>query len=1286
MSIVTVSKGSSYSVSSGQIDTSDTVLSGGKMFIISGGVASSTLVEAGGFLIVDDGGTEVGLVNSGTVDGSGGVISGTVVNGGLVEASGADAYLALVGSTTNSKGNAIEAIAAGAGGFAELDLGGPVSNSGTVEALATSAGSIAYVDIGGSVDNTSGRIVASGNGIIDLVGGAVISGGTLQTVGAGAAIAAYPSNSATIVSAAIVSNSLLAARGGALTLSAVTFGANDKLEASAGGTLVVSGGAVFGVGTLAEAVSGGTLDIDGTIANAGAVEALAGSPDATATVALSGGLVGNSGSMIASAAATSGRATVTISGGTVSNTKTIAAEATAPNAFTLLPLGGGDATVTINATSVTNAGTLEALAVSGGRAATNATATAIGNTGTIRALASSAGQATMEVGGTVSNAKSAFMVASATGSNSSATLAGAGLNDATVSNSGTIEALAQGGAGVDVGIGGTNQGTIVASAGAASDAFVLLDTIDNTGGRIVASAGSGATAQIMIEDGGVISGGTLQTVGAGAAITVLPFDSATINSATIAANSHIILGQNARGVDQVTLTLNNDTFGAGTVLEVTDNSTLSINGGLSLSAGALIEVLDDSTATISGNVNNAGTIEAIGAFHGAAAISISGDNLTNTGTLAFLAGPFDSTSEFTIGVTSALVNSGTLEIVTTGPGDALNDGSGPNPPELEVSADTIINTRSIVASAGMLTDGDADFAVLSLDASGGFLNSGTISVEATANLPFGADGGGTAQVSASISAGTNFTNTGTLATVASSTFPPGSLRVVSAGTVVSAAGHISNGGLIVASATGLSQTTAEITLIAGGTLLNSGTIAVSNSTSAGAESEAELTISGGTIINTKTIEAISIAAAAALFIDGGNITNSGLIEATGAANFVVSGTTVSNTKTGTILGGAGIVVGNSVVNLGLIEVSATSRGASFQVEGITISNGGTIEALGSGIGRAELLLSGVVDNNGVVDNSGGTLRASGNAEIDLDSVSISGGVVATSGSLAAIVVSSGGFSTSSASISAASIAAGSFVEATSSGTLTLGSGTLIGKGATVEALSGGTVVLSGTVTNSGALLAEQGGSVVITSGASVSGGVAEIGTSGAVVISGDSTENVTFLSGAVSGGLSLADTAADSAGYAGTVSGFGGLNNTDTTQFIDLTSVTYSAGVVSASYAAEAGHPTSGGVLTVTSGGVTVADITLAGNYTHASFDVVSGANNMVEIVDPARFIAGGGTATLASLANDTPSPISHGGASDVALLANYMASLFPPPQGQVVTPGVEPQQGQAVLAHPHTG
>jgi hypothetical protein len=67
-----------------------------------------------------------------------------------------------------------------------------------------------------------------------------------------------------------------------------------------------------------------------------------------------------------------------------------------------------------------------------------------------------------------------------------------------------------------------------------------------------------------------------------------------------------------------------------------------------------------------------------------------------------LGGPSENTSEFTIGVTSAFVNSGPLEIVATGAGADLNTGDGLKTPELDVSAGTIVNTKSIIASAGML--------------------------------------------------------------------------------------------------------------------------------------------------------------------------------------------------------------------------------------------------------------------------------------------------------------------------------------------------------------------------------------------------------------------------------------------------------------------------------------------------------------------------------------------------------------------------------------------------------
>ena len=86
------------------------------------------------------------------------------------------------------------------------------------------------------------------------------------------------------------------------------------------------------------------------------------------------------------------------------------------------------------------------------------------------------------------------------------------------------------------------------------------------------------------------------------------------------------------------------------------------------------------------------------------------------------------------------------------------------------------------------------------------------------------------------------------------------------------------------------------------------------------------------------------------------------------------------------------------------------------MDGGTISNGGTIAALAGAAGRGELHPS------GAVANSGGTLLASGAAELDIDGATISGGVLVTSGALAEIMVGAG-----AAMDSAASIAAGSLV-------------------------------------------------------------------------------------------------------------------------------------------------------------------------------------------------------------------------------------------------------------------
>ena len=114
------------------------------------------------------------------------------------------------------------------------------------------------------------------------------------------------------------------------------------------------------------------------------------------------------------------------------------------------------------------------------------------------------------------------------------------------------------------------------------------------------------------------------------------------------------------------------------------------------------------------------------------------------------------------------------------------------------------------------------------------------------------------------------------------------------------------------------------------------------------------------------------------------------------------------------------------------------------------------------------------------------------------------------------------------------------------------------------------LTLSGTVNNKGTLYAGQG---LLDIAGVVVGGVSEI-ADGVVEIQKASSENVSFLSYGT-GGLQLDNASA----YTGKISGFGGSAHSNHKQFIDLSAVPYSAGVVSESYS---GNATSG-VLTVTS-------------------------------------------------------------------------------------------------------
>ena len=96
--------------------------------------------------------------------------------------------------------------------------------------------------------------------------------------------------------------------------------------------------------------------------------------------------------------------------------------------------------------------------------------------------------------------------------------------------------------------------------------------------------------------------------------------------------------------------------------------------------------------------------------------------------------------------------------------------------------------------------------------------------------------------------------------------------------------------------------------------------------------------------------------------------------------------------------------------------------------------------------------------------------------------------------------------------------------------------------------------------------------------------------------------------------------------------------------------------------------------------------ITLEGNYVSGATFTVFGDRSNIGIYDPPapRHAGIDAAATLASTANPPPSLINYAGTSNVALLGNYMASMFAATEGGVTPTGGEGAQNQTALAAAH--
>jgi len=325
---------------------------------------------------------------------------------------------------------------------------------------------------------------------------------------------------------------------------------------------------------------------------------------------------------------------------------------------------------------------------------------------------------------------------------------------------------------------------------------------------------------------------------------------------------------------------------------------------------------------------------------------------------------------------------------------------------------------------------------------------------------------------------------------------------------------------------------------------------------------------------------------------------------------------------------------------------AARPGTVFEIVSGTVLSGGTDNTLTSG--------TGIIGAGGTA--IGVPILAGGFAEVESggtaeDSIISSGGkaIIFFSGYDSGTTISSGGTEIVSSG--------GTAVDPTVavSGTLTVSSGGI------VEVQSGATVF--GKLVDSGTVIASAG-VLEIGSHGVVSGGAVQI-ADGLVIVDSGGSANVVFVA-TDSGGLQIADSAGQTSAFTGTVSGFGGTSHTNSSQYIDLTSVT-SAGTITVSYTSASGNKS--GTLDVLSNSTLVAAIKLIGSYSAGDFHVTAGQGGTVEITDPTT-VAQGGSVQSANL----------------ALFGSYIAGSFVTAAGGAGGSSASPTSDSQppLLTHPH--